>query len=105
MLSGMTNKFTVPQESIAGLPTITFEFDGVHGRAELAGAILKAVTWLDGVDYADITIVDRHDEVLVDLTVRRVSTDENITVSVARVGSALLWSHARYVEATKAVTS
>ncbi len=103
MLSGMMNKFTVPQESIAGLPTITFEFEGPLGRAELAGAEMRADVGGDP-DRANLMITDAQGELLVDLMVRRVSTDENITVSVARVGSALLWSHARYVEATKVVT-
>lgn len=100
----MTNKFTVPQESIAGLPTITFEFDDSVGCATLAGATLKAVASPGDENRAVLTIVDAQGELLVDLTVRRVPTDENITVSVARVGSALLWSHARYVEATKTAT-
>lgn len=100
----MTNKFTVPQESIAGLPTITFEFEGSFGRAELAGAKLVADV-NDDHDRANLTITDAQGELLVDLMVRRVPTDENITVSVTRVGSALLWSHTRYVEAMKAVTS
>lgn len=96
------NKFTVPQESIAGLPTIMFEFDGSLGRAELAGAKLTADT-NDDHDRANLCITDAQGNLLVDIMVRRAPVDENIAVSVVRVGSALLWSHARYVEVMSAV--
>lgn len=91
--------FTVPQESIAGLPTITFEFDGSLARATLAGAKLVAhYSPFDG-DRANLSISDEHGEVIADVMVRKVETDKNITESVLRIGSALLWSHARYIEA------
>ena len=91
------SKFKVPQESIAGLPTIDFEFDGPHCRAKLAGATLLA----DCVesDRANVTVTDAHGVVLADVMVRHHPPDHDITESVLRVGSALLWSHARYVEA------
>lgn len=52
-----------------------------------------------GPDRANMSILDAHSEALADILIRRVPTDENITESVLRIGSALLWSHARYIEA------
>src|SRR5262249_31842209 len=91
-------RFTVPQESIAGLPTIHFEFDGPLCHAALAGASLVADTSVGVGDRANLSIVDERGEVLADVMVRKVETDSSITESVCRIGSALLWSHARYVE-------
>lgn len=93
------SKFTVPQESLAGLPKITFEFDGSLCHAAMAVATLTAdVSPFDG-DRANLSIVDERGEVLADVVVRKVETDKDITESVLRIGSALLWSHARYVDA------
>lgn len=93
------SKFTVPQESIAGLPTIQFEFDGSLCHAMLAGATLTADASVGDGDRANLTIVDVQGEVIADIMVRKIETDKDITESVLRIGSALLWSHARYVEA------
>lgn len=97
------NKFTIPQESIAGAPTISFEFQGALGHAMLAGATLTAD--LCGDDRANVTIVDERGEVIADVMVRKMPTDENITVSVMNIGTALLWSHARWVEAQRSETT
>lgn len=96
------SRFTVPQESIAGLPTINFEFDGSRCHAALAGATLTADASVGDGDRANLSIVDERGEVLADVMVRKVETDKDITESVLRVGSALLWSYARYVEAKAA---
>lgn len=94
----MTNfPFTVPQESIAGAPTIEFKFDGSMATAELAGAKLFAERRDD--DTANLKIVDAEGDLIADIMVRKMPRDENITVSVMNIGTALLWSHARWVEA------
>jgi hypothetical protein len=90
------NKFTIPQESISGAPAIHFKFDGSLATAELAGAKLTASR--AGDDRASLQIVDAEGEVIADVIVRKMPRDENITVSVMNVGTALLWSHARWAE-------
>jgi hypothetical protein len=65
--------------------------------ATLAGATLTADYLAD--DRANLIIEDSGGECLADIMVRKVAIDENISVSVMRIGSALLWSHARWVEA------
>lgn len=96
------SKFTVPQESIAGLPTIEFRFDGSLCRAELAGARLVADASVGDGDRSNLQITAVDGEVIADVMVRKVETDSSITETVCRIGSALLWSHARYVEAKNA---
>lgn len=95
----MSNTFTIPQESIAGAPTIEFKFDGSLCRAELAGAQLLADASIGDGDRSNLQITAADGEVIADVMVRKVETDENITESVLRIGSALLWSHARWAEA------
>lgn len=89
--------FTIPQESIAGAPTIDFHFDGSLATAELAGAKLTADRRDD--DTANLQIVDAEGHIIADVMVRKMPRDENITVSVMNIGTALLWSHARWKEA------
>lgn len=93
------NKFTIPQESIAGAPTIEFRFDGSLAVAELAGAKLTADRCAD--DRANLQIVDAEGDLIADVMIRKMPRDENITVSVMNIGTALLWSHARWLEASR----
>lgn len=93
------SNFTIPQESIAGAPTIDFRFDGSLATAELAGATLTADASVGDGDRANLSIVDEQGEVIADIMVRKVETDSTITETVCRIGSALLWSHARWREA------
>lgn len=90
------NKFTIPQESIAGAPTIEFKFNDSIATAELAGAKLTASR--AGDDRASLQIIDATGEIIADVIVRKMPADESITVSVMNVGTALLWSHMRWVQ-------
>lgn len=97
----MANEFTVTRESPTGdVPAITYQVRGDTIRAEMAnGAKLYAeggrrdggadvrITAGDGATIAEIVVYDR--------------PGINLTESVADVGSALLWSHWRLVEADK----
>lgn len=89
--------FKVPNISIAGGPTVDWNFDGDTARADCAGAKAYAERRSDGC--ADLRVTDAAGEVLADVIVRKAPADDSITVSVMNVGTALLWSHARYVEA------
>lgn len=91
------NNFTIPQESIAGAPTIDFRFDGSLATAELAGAKLMADRLDD--ERANLHIIDADGDIIADIMVRKMPRDENITASVMNIGTALLWSHARWREA------
>lgn len=97
------SEFKIPNISIAGLPTIEFTFDGSLARAELAGAKLIADCGGD-TDRANLMITDVAGELLADVMVRKMPADESITVSVMNVGSALLWSHARWVASQLSAT-
>lgn len=93
------SEFTVPNISIAGAPTIDWKFTGAVGRAEIDGA--KAYSEAIDAERADLRVTDATGEVLADVVVRRMSKDESITVSVMNVGTALLWSHVRWLEANE----
>lgn len=93
------SNFTVPSVSIAGAPTIDWTFTGAVARAEIAGAKAYAEAIDDGT--ADLRITDATGEVLADILVRKMPADESITVSLMNVGTALLWSHVRWLEANK----
>lgn len=98
MSDGVTG-FTVPNVSIAGAPTIDWNFTGSVGRAEIAGA--KAYAEAIDDTRADLRITDATGEVLADVVVRKMDADDSITVSVMNIGTALLWSHMRWLEANK----
>lgn len=89
--------FKVPNVSIGGGPKIDWTFTGDVGRAECCGA--KAYTERRDEETADLRITAESGDVIADLVVRKMTLDESITVSVMNVGCALLWSHARWVEA------
>jgi len=91
------SEFTVPNVSIAGLPRIDWAFSGALGDAGLSGAVASALVIDD--KSASLLVTDGSGKVLADLVVRKLETDESITVSVMNVGSALLWSHHRWLEA------
>jgi lambda repressor-like predicted transcriptional regulator len=92
--------FKIENVSIAGAPTIEWHFTGDVARAECAGG--KAYAEMRGDGCADLRITDAKGEVLADVVVRKMPADETITASLMNVGTALLWSHARYVEAKAA---
>jgi len=91
------NTFTIPQESIAGAPTIQFRFDGGLATAELAGA--KLIASGAGEDRANLQITDAAGDLIADVIVRKMPAEESITISVMNIGTALLWSHARWAQA------
>lgn len=92
--------FTVPSVSVAGLPTIDFEFRGDTCRAKMEGAALYAKMRRDG--NCDLRLKDAGGEVLADLVVNERS-HRTMTENVIDIGSALLWSHWRYLEASRHV--
>lgn len=94
------NQFSVPNISIAGAPTIEWKFEGDVGTAECHGATLRAESIDD--TKADLTLRDETGEVLAEVVVRRMPRDESITVSVMNIGSALMWSHIRWLDARAA---
>jgi hypothetical protein len=89
--------FKVPNISIAGGPTVDWNFTDDIAHAECDGAKAYAEMRSDGS--ADLRITDAAGEVLADVIVRKLPADETITVSVMNVGTALLWSHARWSDA------
>jgi len=91
------SNFQIPQPSIAGGPTIEFAFAGDVCTAELAGAKLRAERLDD--EHADLRLHDATGKVLASVVVSKLWDDESITVSVMNIGSALLWSHVRWLEA------
>lgn len=93
----MGNEFTVPSVSISGAPTIEFHVRGDTCRAECAGAKLYAETRSDGG--ADLRITDAKGEVLADLVVNPRS-HRDLTENLVDIGSALLWSHWRFTQAS-----
>lgn len=86
--------FKIECVSISGGPTIEFKFEGSLCTAECVGAKLTA----DAVDTdrANLQIVDVTGELIADIMVRKMPKDENITVSLISIGSALLWRHAAW---------
>jgi hypothetical protein len=94
------SEFTIPNISIAGAPTIDWQFTGDVARAEHSGAKAYAEMRADGC--ADLRVTDATGEVLADVIVRKMPHDESITVSLMNVGTALLWSHLRWLQAQQA---
>jgi len=82
--------------STSGAPDIVFKFAGDTCRAELAGAKLYVERRRD--EDFDMRITYASGEVLADIVVNKRS-HRNDTENVTDVGSALLWSHWRYVVA------
>jgi hypothetical protein len=93
------SKFEQQSISIAGAEPIVFHFTGDVCRADLAGAKLYIEARSD--DGADMRLTDASGEILADLVVNARS-HRNLTENVIDVGSALLWSHWRWMEANKA---
>ena len=77
-------------------PALTFRVRGDTIRAELDGAELYAEACDQG---ADMRLTAKDGKILADLIVKPFG--ENLTECVVDVGSALLWSHWRYLEAQK----
>jgi len=91
-------KATAETISIAGGPTIEFTFNGDVCTAELAGVKLRAERV--GDEIADLMVHDATGRVLASVEVRKLWHDDSIAVSVMNIGSALLWSHVRWIEAS-----
>lgn len=91
------NNFEVTSESTSGAPTITFAFKGDTFSAFLAGASLYGE--YEGDDKLRIRLNDADGELLADVTAHP-RNHRNTTENAIDIGSALLWSHWRYVEAS-----
>lgn len=86
--------FKIPNISIAGGPTVDWNFTTDVAHAECGGAKAYAEMRHDGC--ADLTVRTATGQLIADVVVRKMPADESITVSVMNVGTALLWSHARW---------
>lgn len=93
--SDSTN-FNQTSVSPSGAPDIVFAFAGDTCKAELVGARLYAEMRGDGG--IDMRLTNRDGETLADLVLNK-RAHRNDTENLMDVGSALLWSHWRYVEA------
>jgi hypothetical protein len=89
--------FKIPNISISDGPTVDWNFTDDVAHAECGGAKAYAEMRSDGC--ADLTIRTATGELIADVIVRKMPADESITVSVMNVGTALLWSHARWAQA------
>lgn len=96
----MSQSFEQVSESISDGPPITFRFDGDVCTAELAGATLRAE--LESGDRARLRVSTGSATtswfVLADVTLHP-REGLTSTENVMAIGSALLWSHWRWVEA------
>jgi hypothetical protein len=96
--------FTTQTISVTGAPDIMFEVRGDTIRAEIEGAKLyaevRAPVYTDRNlgPAADLRLTDANGEILADLIVNPRS-HRNLTENVTDIGSALLWSHWRYLQA------
>lgn len=90
------SEFTQQSVSPSGAPTIEFHFRGDTVRAELAGARLYGEASSD--DGAQLTLHAADNELLADIVINR-RAHRTLTENVTDIGSALLWSHWRYVTA------
>ena len=88
---------TIPAVSIDGAPDIDFRFAGDTCTADLGGAHLYAEVRGDGG--ADLSIKDAENFVLANLVVNE-RPERNLTENIMDIGSALLWSHWRWIQAT-----
>lgn len=86
-------KFEQISESPAGAPPITFHFDGDVATAELVGAKLRVEN--EGRYGISMRVLDETGEVLADIVLRE-RVHRSATENVMDIGSALLWSHARW---------
>lgn len=91
--------FKVQTVSASGAPDIDFHFAGDTCRAELAGAKLYAEAGRpDGG--CDLRITDATGFVLANIAIYE-RPERNMTENLTDIGSALLWSHWRFVEAAR----
>jgi hypothetical protein len=88
--------FKTETVSIADGPTIEFLYNEDIVRAELSGA--KLYGELCGPDTVALRLTDANGEILADIIVKPRS-HRTVTENVMDVGSALLWSHWRYLQA------
>ena len=86
----------IPNVSIDGAPDIEFKFAGDTVTADLAGAHLYAEVRGDGG--CDLRITDADNYVLASLVVNE-RAERNLTENIMDIGSALLWSHWRWLQA------
>jgi hypothetical protein len=93
--------FTCENVSISGAPPITFHFAGSIASAELAGAQLAAIAIEDDErpdDDAEVVVTGADGFILARMLLRR-REGRTTTENVMDVGSALLWSHWRWLQA------
>ena len=92
----MRKQFEATAESIAeGAPDIRFAFSGDLLRAELKGAVLEGVRMEGG---SRLRLMDAEGELLADITLHERPHRTN-TENVIDIGSALMWSHWRWLQA------
>lgn len=92
------DKFEVIAESINGAPPITFHFfDDATARAELADAVLVAEATTSGRS-TELTITCEDGAVLAKLLVHP-RKERTQVQNLVDIGSALLWSHWRWMQA------
>lgn len=90
------SNFDFPVESIGAAPNLTFHFRGDTVCAELVGARLYGEA--EGDERTRLRLTDASGEVLADITLHPRS-HRNATENVIDIGSALLWSHWRWMQA------
>src|SRR5687767_7448517 len=91
--------FNIDSISDSGAPNITFEFRGDTCKASLVGARLYVEVCGDAEEpSARMSLHDSSGELLADLIVLP-RFHRNLTENVLDIGSALLWSHWRFVTA------
>lgn len=89
------SEFTQISVSPTGAPSIEFRFHGDTVSAGLCGAVLYVEAERD--DGARMTLKAADGELLADVTVHA-RAHRTLTENVMDVGSALLWSHWRWLE-------
>ena len=89
-------EFDATSVSTSGAPDIVYHFAGHTCRAELAGARLYCEMREDGG--IDMRLTDAGGEILADIVIKERS-HRNATENLTDVGSALLWSHWRFLQA------
>ena len=90
-------KFEVTTVSISDGPDIVFRFDGDTCRAELDGAKLYAEIRGDGG--INMRITDGNGFRLADLVLNE-RPERDLTENLTDIGSALLWSHWRFLRSS-----
>jgi hypothetical protein len=94
-----SSSLNVPSVSIDGAPEIVFRFAGHTCVADMAGARLYCEMRGDGG--IDMRLTNAVGEVLADIIVNE-RAHRNATENLMDIGSALLWSHWRWLQSVPA---